>query len=169
MFSLIIAVISIGLISSIVFAMTQYVPMTSIMANDNAKQINSDLKIVRTGVSNWMITQRDEDGQVILPASGENLVPVLQPDFLFMPPTPAPDTAWSIQSQSYLGNPAVLVCFSFTGTGNESISRALSIVQNKSHEGVFFSDTCGSTSDGSEPFSVMSYWMPASHYHDYED
>lgn len=162
MFSLLMVLISIAMLSAITLATINYIPVDALIAYKARIKAQDGIKQISEGSIRYIKSVTDIDGNVFLPAPGTDLLSTIQPRFAFIPPAPV-GMAWSIESSSYAGMPSIAICLYPVSTMNEVIARGVSSVKNNfSSAAIFVGDSCNATSNGSG--SYVTYWVIAGHH-----
>lgn len=149
MFSLILVVISIALISAVVAASMNYTPMEAYTRQNIVNEAEKGLDSLESGVIRYLDANRDVAGNIVYPGDGVDLVSAIAPLYTFIPGDVQGQLTWSVVTGPYIGGlPAVGICLQPVGVSTDVQVQAMEALQRRSPVGSTFINTaCNSTGD----------------------
>lgn len=162
MFSIILSIIGIALVSALAALFVNYSPIDATISLKSRTLAENGIKALHDGSVRYIKSITDADGIVHLPAPGTNLHLQLQPAFVFFPAAPA-NMQWTAQSAMYGGYPAIAICLTPTGLIDPAAARGVISIKNQfAPTAIFSGESCGLTSNGQG--THITYWVIAQHH-----
>lgn len=163
MFQLILTIISIALFSAFTAASMNYIPVTAKIRETVQVDGLTYIESLEGAVTRYFDATRDVDGNLVYPGNGVNMVPLIAPDYGFMPPQLV-DLGWEVRTAQYNGLDAVGICLRPVGTSISGPSQeALEGIQAKlPAASTFVSTACNATSD-TVGGTYLTHWVVLQH------
>ena len=162
MFGLLMALMSIAMLSAVSVAMVNYMPVDALIAYKARTKTHDGFKQIASGAVRYIKSVSDANGNAFLPAPGTDLSTALQPAFVYIPPAPA-GMAWSVVSSSYGGWPAIAICLHPQSTVDPVVARGVLSVQPQfPSASMFVSSTCNAVANSTG--NNVTYWVIANHH-----
>jgi len=164
MASLILVVISIALLASIAAVSMNHIPVDAYLRQQMMKESEAGIQMVSNGVGRYLNSHRDVEGNIIYPGDGTNMVPLVSPNYGFMPPDVRKELAWEVTAAKLSPElPAAAICLKPRTASNALQQDVLERLRGQLPVGsAYIGTACGATSNvvgGTH----LTYWLPLSH------
>lgn len=163
MFSLIIIVISIGLMAAVLAATLNYVPMDAQLRQQMYKEAERGVKALDCAVTRYLDANRGSDGNIIYPGDDVALSSAVTPAYGFMPANVRKDMTWQVVTGQVSGMPAVGICL-YPVSGATTLQREvlLKLQAQLPVGGAYVGAACNATANTAEG-AALTYWVPLAH------
>lgn len=163
MVHLIIAVMSIALLSIMAATSIVHIPASAMVRQVLHKESTAGLRQMQNATIRYFETHRDENGVVIYPGSNVDMTSVVYPAYGFLPADVRGTLAWETRTSYLFGYPAVYVCVKPTGQTQEGQEVLELIKSTLPVQSSYLGSTCGATSDAVGG-THLTFWMVLAHY-----
>jgi hypothetical protein len=163
MFSIIFAVIAIGLLAAVTAVSINYIPMDAQMRALIQKDATTGLKSLECAVTRYLDANRGTDGNIIYPGDGVNLLSAVTPAYGFLPADVRKQMTWQIATGTVSGMPAVGICLRPINTSTPLQREVLANVQTQMPVGsAYIGSGCNATANVAGGGS-LTYWIALAH------
>lgn len=178
MFSLVIIVITIGLMAAVIATTINYVPMEAQQRQQMSKEVDRGIKALDCAVTRYLNSWRYAPDSDIKPLPAGDLSAVVAPAFGFMPAAVRKELTWAVTSSTLPGtavptpaNPgsasatgaAVAICVRPISSSTPLQREVLALLQTQYPVGsAFIGSACNATANVANG-AFLTYWVPASH------
>lgn len=163
MFSLIVVVITIGLMAALIATTINYVPMEAHQRQQMQKEVDRGIKALECAVTRFLDANRGTDGNILYPGDGVDMVSAVTPAYGFMPAQVRKEMNWEVTTGQVSGMPAVGICIRPAAISNEMQREVLANLQSQYPVGsTFVGSSCNATANVADG-AFMTFWVPIAH------
>jgi hypothetical protein len=163
MFSLVIIVVTIGLLAAVAAATVNYMPLDAQLRQQMFKDADRGVKAIECAVTRYLNDHRDGTGNIIYDGDGVNLVNTVMPKYGFLPAEVRKEMGWEITTGQVSGMPAVGICLRPTVASTPIQREVLGKLQAQLPVGsAYVASGCNATTNVANG-AYLTYWVPLAH------